>query len=83
MLHKAKKMSNIKKCINESQSFNSNKDFYVNQLKTTSVSWVTLVSITPVDFDSENLWIETFYASKVYNCATIKSNISSEILISY
>ena len=49
---KAKIMSNVQKCINESKSNNTNIDFNVNQLKTINVYWVALVTINPVDFDT-------------------------------
>ena len=45
-------MLNAKKYINDSKSGNINKDFNINQLKTTNVYKVPLVSITPVDFDT-------------------------------
>ena len=45
-------MLNAKKYINDSKSGNINKDFNINQLKTTNVYKVPLMSITPVDFDT-------------------------------
>ena len=43
---KVKIMSNVKKCINESKSDNTNIDFNVKQVA------ITLVAITSVDFDT-------------------------------
>ena len=45
-------MSDVRKCINELKSINTNIDFNVNQLKTINVYWVALVTMTSVDFDT-------------------------------
>ena len=52
MSRKAKIMSDVRKCINELKSINTNIDFNVNQLKTINVYWVALVTMTSVDFDT-------------------------------
>ena len=52
MSRKAKLITNVQKCINESKPNNTNIDFNVNQLKTINMYRVVLLTITLLDFDT-------------------------------